>query len=381
MLSKTLAAVRSLGARNVRTIVSEKIRFHTSGFSRYADHTLVNPDPKESPEQFYSWLCDTVKREDCNVLFPMDDDTMEIAVKHQQELRAFCHVPVPPLASYQIAADKRQTMQYAKKAGVPCPQTVETNFDSEYDQDELVRISSELEYPLVIKPRFSSGSRGVRFAYNQDQLLALFPIIHKQYPNPLLQEYIPPGTKYDVGVCYDANHMLKAAFVQRQIRNYPIQRGPSTVHESVNHQKLIDYAAQLMAHLPWYGVADIEFIIDPRNGEPKLLEINPRFWSSLHLSIRCGVDFPWILYQLAMGHEVESILEYRSGILGRALLPGDILHYASNPDRKNMNPPFWTLGIPDDTLSKNDPMPAVGFFFSALRYSFDIDFWKFLIHR
>ena len=42
---------------------------------------------------------------------------------------------------------------------------------------------------------------------------------------------------------------------------------------------------------------NIEFRIDSRDGVPKIMEVNPRFWGSLQLSILSGVDFPYLLYK------------------------------------------------------------------------------------
>lgn len=36
----------------------------------------------------------------------------------------------------------------------------------------------------------------------------------------------------------------------------------------------------------------VEWKVDLRDGRPKLMEINPRFWGSLELAVRSGVNFP-----------------------------------------------------------------------------------------
>ena len=381
MLSKTLAVVRSLGKQGLRVIVGEKIRYHASGFSKFCDKVLVYPDPQKQPEAYYEWLRETLIREKVDVLFPMDEDTMEIAVRHQEELRMICKLPVPSLDSYLVAADKANTLRLAMQTGVPCPQTVEFQFGAESDLRELASRAKDMQFPLVIKPRHSSGSRGVRIVQDMQELLGTYAEIHRDYPNPLLQEYIPFGPKFDICLSFDSSHQLTGAFIQKQIRNYPIERGPSTVHESIERPDLLAHSIKLMENLPWYGVVDVEFMIDPRSGEPKLMEINPRFWSSVHLSIRCGVDFPNLLLRHALGEDMEPALTYRTGVQGRALLPGDTLHFLSNPKRFQMEPPFFTTKIPDDTVSKSDPMPTIGFLLAALRYSLDIKTWRFIIRR
>lgn len=380
-LSKTLAVVRSLGSKGIRTLVAEKSRYHTSGFSKYCSKTLLSPDVKTEPERYLTWLIDTVNREQVDTFIPMDDDTMQFAIKYRHQLEPICKVPLPPTESYHIAADKGKTLRRAAELGVPAPRTVFMEGNEAITAEWLRKLTGSMQYPLVIKPTHSSGSRGIRFVESPEALFATYNTVHEQYPYPLIQELIPQGKKYDVCVCYDAGHELKATFVQQEIRNYPIERGPSTVHESAYVPGLIEHTQKLMDGMEWIGVADVEYMIDPRNGEPKLMEINPRFWSSTHLSIRSGVDFPWILYQLAGGQEVQPVNEYIVGKRGRSLLPGDILHFLSNPKRMAMDPPFWTTTLPDDILSKDDPWPTFGFFLSALRYGWQPQTWRFVLRR
>jgi hypothetical protein len=104
----------------------------------------------------------------------------------------------------------------------------------------------------------------------------------------------------------------------------------------------------------------VEFRVDPRDGEPKLLEVNPRFWGSLHHAIVCGVDFPHLLYVMAMEGDVEPQREYRVGIRTRSLLHGELLHFARNPERFRLKPGLTDFSIPDDLLSSSDPWPALG---------------------
>ena len=69
----------------------------------------------------------------------------------------------------------------------------------------------------------------------------------------------------------------------------------------------------------------IEFKWDVEENRPKLIEVNGRFWGSLNLAIKAGVDFPFLLYQLAIGEKVEGPTEYRIGLKSRWEL-GDLDH-------------------------------------------------------
>jgi len=61
------------------------------------------------------------------------------------------------------------------------------------------------------------------------------------------------------------------------------------------------------------------------DGTPFLMEVNARFWGSLQLAIDAGVDFPWLLYQLATGRTPDTIECYKVGIKNRWLV-GDVAH-------------------------------------------------------
>jgi biotin carboxylase len=77
---------------------------------------------------------------------------------------------------------------------------------------------------------------------------------------------------------------------------------------------------KLLKALNWYGVAMVEFKMDPRDGKLKFLEINPRFWGSLPLAIASGVDFPYLLYRMAMDGDIEPVLKYKVGVKCRNLI-------------------------------------------------------------
>jgi len=69
----------------------------------------------------------------------------------------------------------------------------------------------------------------------------------------------------------------------------------------------------------------VEFRKDPATGRIGLMEVNGRFWGSLQLAIDAGLDFPWLVSQLALGRRPHSGAPYRVGVKSRWLL-GDLDH-------------------------------------------------------
>jgi predicted ATP-grasp superfamily ATP-dependent carboligase len=180
---------------------------------------------------------------------------------------------------------------------------------------------------------------------------------------PLVQEYIP-GDGYGVEVLLNRGEP-RALFMHRRLREYPISGGASTLRESVYHEEMKDAALRLMRHLQWHGVAMVEFKLDQRDGLPKLMEVNGRFWGSLPLSIAAGVDFPGLLHEMVTKGDVAPAFDYRLGVKSRWLIPGDMLWFAasfrSRKDKLRVFREFFrTRGIYDDVLTTSDLLPAVG---------------------
>ncbi len=376
---KTLAVARSLGKKGVRIICCDTVFISPTAFSKHCDVSLVYPDPIKKPSQFILWLISTVKKFRCDIVYPMDDDIMELIISNYRYISKHCILPVPPAESYDVAADKGKSVSHAKQSGVVCPDTIRIS-----NVRELEKYADTIKYPVVIKPLKCSGSRGIKKVDNADELKDIYNKVHSKYPYPLIQEYVEPEERYDVCLLYDRNSELIASFIQRELRQFPLEMGPSTVQESIEFPELLESALKIMSGLKWFGIAELEFIKDKKDGRIKFMEINPRFWSSLHLSIISGVDFPWLLYRLCIGEKVKEVFEYKTGVICRWLIPGDILHFIVNKNRMNIKPEFWhgkKKGIHDDILSMEDPFPVMGAVLAFIYYLFDIKMWKHMFFR
>jgi len=377
-LRKALATVRSLGKRGIQTVVVEETRFSPAAFSKYCTKALVCPPPSDAT-RFYPFICDIIKEYKIDVFFPMDEDTVAVAMEHKEELSKICSVALPDQESYEITSDKGKAYRHALSVGVEIPHTVFPD-----PADNLNQITRHLKYPLMVKPVKSNGGRGIKTVNSPEELLTAYQAVHEQYPYPVIQEHLGEGDVYDVVLLYNSHNELRASFIQKHVRKYPMVTGPSTVQESVIYPEMLEMAIQYMTGLNWCGIADLEFMVQKETGEIKFIELNAKFWNSLQMGIDAGVDFPWLTYQIAVAGDVEPIEQYQVGIMCRNLLPGDILHYIFNKQRRKMEPPFWNLRndkIKDDIISKEDPLPIIGFIAACIRYLFDMRMWKFLLRR
>jgi predicted ATP-grasp superfamily ATP-dependent carboligase len=369
---KSLAAVRALGVHGIRVTVGESTRLATAAFSRYCHRTLVYPSPLFNPSDFINFLYTELSRHSYQMLLPMEDETTFLLSKYRSEFSRRTYLPVPSLEKLEFANRKDKILKLAEANGIPIPKTWHIDHIS-----QLNGLKDSLPYPVVIKPRKSSGAMGVAYPKHPAELISQYLAIHQRFPYPLIQELIPSsGNGYGASFLMGENGEVKASFVHKRLREYPVTGGASTLRESVRHDDIRDMGCTLLKTLDWFGVAMVEFKMDPRDGIPKLMEINPRFWGSLSLAVAAGVNFPFLLHKMSRGERFKPVEHYRIGKKCRWLLPGDILHFIFNPKRMSLMPDFfdfWDRETSYDILSLNDPLPILGRVLTPLTFIYDQD--------
>ena len=422
---KTLAVVRSLGRKGVRVTVGERTFLNTSFFSKYCTRRIVYPSPRQSPHQFIEFLLKEIRASHYDCLFPMEEETLLLLARHRTEISQYTHLLIPDLEKIEFVRDKGNLMRFAEKIGIPTPRTfyvppsrtlplegggegaegkaVSPPFQEEGISGALslsprFRVAttggrgegeggslSSIPLPAVIKPRISSGSFGIVYVKKKEDLIPSYQSVHERFPFPIIQEWIPDGEGiYGFSALFDEASNVRAAFVHKKLRMYPVQGGPSTLGEGVEHPQIMEMGLSLLKSLNWVGVGMAEFKVDPRDGVPKLMEVNPRFWGSLQLAIVSGVDFPYLILRMAKRESFEPILHYTVGKRFRWLLLGDILHFLNNPNRFPLRPSFFHFFDPNtsyDILSKDDPLPLLGSVATFSTFLYDPEMKRFLERR
>ena len=354
--NKALAGVRSLGRRGFFVGVGEGTRLAPAMFSRYCRRRFVHPSVVGEPEAFLAALARELEIGGYEVLLPMELSTQLLVTAHRERLTPLVRIPFADAAATRRVHDKGSLAAFATERGIACPATFFPRGPA-----DAAAMARELPYPVLVKPRHSSGGRGIVRVECVADFAAAYARVHARSAAPIVQESLPPGgDALGVAVLMNFASEPKASFAYRRLREYPIAGGPSTLRESIWNPELQERAERLLASLGWTGVAMVEFKVDPRDGDPKLLEVNPRFWGSLHHAIVCGVDFPFLVYRLAMDGDVDQVRRYRIGVRSRSLLHGEMMHFLANPNRFHLKPRLHDFSIPDDVLSADDPLPTLG---------------------
>lgn len=364
----SLPVIESLHKRGFLVTAGSYQRINMGFFSKYTNDRILYPPPKSAPEAFFERILELAKECRYDFILPTDDISSEILISHRDILENHTRLPLVPYETFMKARDKSQTMKVAMQNNVPCP---ETFFP---DEEDLRDIATKTPYPALVKPNISSGARGISLVNNKEELEKTYQEVKAEYGECHIQEYIPKGgLQYKADLFLDLNQKLKAGIVYSKLRYFPINGGSSTCNCTVIKPDIIENAYKILKAMNWYGFADFDFITDPRDGTPKIMEINPRVPACFRITLAAGIDFPAMIARLAMGEDIPPVEGYEVDVYLRYFAL-DVLWFLQSPERFRAKPNFFRFFAKnqyDQIISLKDPGPFLGFCLENFMALFD----------
>jgi len=350
-----LSIIRSLGSKDIEVVAGDSFCFTTGSLSKYCADSLIYPSPEKDMEKFQKFILNEVKKKNYDLLIPVYEYSVIPISLIKEKLENYTKVAVESFDKLDKTLDKSKTVKIVERCGVPFPRTIIVE-----DVNNIKTLSREIKFPVVIKPRrkvfFVGKSMKIaritreNYVWNPKKLVSTYLKIASRLTElPMLQEYVH-GDGYGVEMLINDGEE-KAIFAHRRLREYPASGGASCLRESIVDKDKFSKARKIMKALEWNGVAMIEFRDD------KFIEVNGRFWGSLALAIRAGLDFPYLLYEMEMNRKTDSVLKYRLGVKQRALFPMDIMWFLETGKVFEF---LKSFSIHDDILSLTDPLPTIG---------------------
>ena len=123
----------------------------------------------------------------------------------------------------------------------------------------------------------------------------------------MVQDLIPGGGEQQFAYCaFFKDGRAMASMVVRRRRQHPPEFGrASTFVEAIELPILETLSERFLRAVNYYGLVELEYKLDPRDGQYKLLDVNGRTWGYHTLGSGAGVDFPHLLFADQMGEAIE----------------------------------------------------------------------------
>ncbi len=280
---------------------------------RYLSNKFYQVPPPERSD-FINALLDISDREKIEVILPqVTRELIPLAEnKHLFESRGI-RIAISSKRSIEIANDKWNITEAAIECGVPAPVSILTK-----NEREFIKAVQELGYPekkVVVKPRLSNGLRGLRILTEEKwdvnrflsekpesleiSLQDILDILRKgNWPELIVQEFLP-GIEYTVDVFRGNSEVIAIPRLREKIRS------GITFCAKIEFRKDLElYSISLAEKLDLKYSFGFQFKLS-ENGDPKLLECNPRIQGTMVASTFAGSNIIWWAIKEALGEKVE----------------------------------------------------------------------------
>ena len=297
------------------------------------------------------------------VLFPTRDETVAAIARGRDRLSSFFRVATADWETIRWAWDKRSTYALAEQLGVPAPRTWRPA-----NVEELAAI--EGEPPFAIKPAikehffYATKAKAWR-ADSREELRELFERAQAIVgPGEVMVQELIPGDglqQYAYCALYERG-LPVATMVARRLRQHPPEFGrASTFVETLDAAPVEELSQRLLGHIGFDGLVELEYKLDPRTGEFKLLDFNARTWGYHTIAPEAGVDFPYLLYQRQLRQPVEP-QRARAGVRWVRLLtdlPTAVVEIAGGRMRTRDYVRSLRSAHVEAVFSREDPLPGL----------------------
>lgn len=319
-----LVVIQSLAKRGFSVIGADDRHLPFDLHSRYTSPYFKLPNDKDP--LFLPCLIKLLRQQKIEILLPQF--CAESVSMHRKEIEKYTHILISDYEGLSAANDNLRTLEECHRLGIGCPQLL--SFDQALETLKM-NLQGVRENRVVLKPRRDfGGAKGVCMVNDPDSLIRARKIVEEKYGPTVITEYIPGNAQSmrAVNLVLDKKSNLAAFFTFKKIREYPVSGGTCGLGVSTYEPELVDIVMPLLKRWRWQGPADVEFKIDNRDNQPKLIEINPRISGNLGFAINCKVDFASIFANLALGNDVseDQFPKYDVGI-------------------KNLNPTYYIKSV------------------------------------
>lgn len=359
----TLALARSLGVLNVPVYYLT----HDSplpGWSRFVRETIRWAGPHDAGAiVFLRQMAEKHGLKGC-LLVPSGDGEVQLISQHREELSALYKIVLPDWAALQWLCEKPLLYKRAAELGVSIPWTYALTSDADIDALDVM-------FPVILKPNMGGGDTTIARAKviradDRQALKTAFADASGEIGagNVVVQELIPGGgeSQFSYAALW-LNGEPMAEFTARRARQYPVDFGyTSTRVEVVDNGQAIDAARKMLKSAGHSGLVEVEFKLDGRDGELKLLDVNPRPWSWFGLCSAAGVDLGALLWRVANDEPTGQPVSARQGVSWSYLVRDTVAAFTlATRGQTRIGDYFASFGKIRSwaSFALNDPLPGL----------------------
>lgn len=320
--------------------------------SKYPDKKIILSCSKDDHKEQARIVKRMISEGKYDLVVPMNDYGAIYLAKDKKYLSQYASIAVNDQAMFDLAINKLNTMRICMENGIPSPKT----FFIE-SIDEILEDNST-QYPLVVKPQTASGSIGFNIAKNREHLKK---IINEQgdLNGPVfIQEYIPQnGAQYGAEAFRNRDGSYSFILINKKPRWFPLDGGSPTINVTIHDATMEEMTRKLLDAMQWVGYANIDFVMDCRDHQPKIIEINGRISAAVSINEAVGINVSRLICEDAFECKMTYYSSYPDDIRVSCILT-ELLWFAKSKNRFKVKPSMFDRRNTRDVIfSWNDLKP------------------------
>ncbi len=216
-------------------------------------------------------------------------------------------------------AENRQSFAETMRAiGLPIPIGAVV-----HSMVEAMEFLNTVKFPLIIRPSFTLGGSGGNVAYNMDEYRCMVEWGLTESPTRelLIEESILGWKEFELEVMRDRRDQVVIVCSIENLDPMGIHTGdsitvaPAQTLSDMEYQRLRDYSISIIRAIGVdTGGSNIQFAINPANGDVRVIEMNPRVSRSSALASKAtGFPIAKIAALLAIGYTLDEITNEITG--------------------------------------------------------------------
>ena len=216
------------------------------------------------------------------------------------------------------AEDREQFRQAMEKIGLPMPRSAVA-----HSLEEALQVQAQMGYPTIVRPSFTLGGTGGGIAYNREEFIEICKNGLELSPTKelLLDESIIGWKEYEMEVVRDCKDNCIIVCTIENVDPMGVHTGDSITVAPA--QTLTDKEYQWMrnaaiAVLREIGVdtggSNVQFGVNPQDGQLVVIEMNPRVSRSSALASKAtGFPIAKVAAKLAVGYTLDELVNEITG--------------------------------------------------------------------
>ncbi len=224
------------------------------------------------------------------------------------------------------AEDREAFKQAMQRIGLRVPKS-----GTAHSRDEALAVLEHVGFPAIIRPSFTLGGTGGNIAYNREEFEKLIEWALAMSPvsQVLIEESVIGWKEYELEVMRDLKDNVVIVCPIENLDPMGVHTGdsitvaPAMTLTDKEYQRMRDAALRIIREIGVdTGGSNIQFGVNPENGDMVVIEMNPRVSRSSALASKAtGFPIAKIAAKLAVGYTLDEITNDITGVTKASFEP------------------------------------------------------------